>query len=232
MPPSDPAASPDSTFDLAAFMRGLAHEIANPLNAITMNSELVRLLLDRGDAERAREVLERLRTDCARCARMTRDLQKFGSSLRTHARASVPVRELLDGARSALALEYSGALPEIRVEAVDAAVDVDRDALQRAIAALLRNAAEAGAVHVGLAARHDAGAIVIDVRDDGAGPAGEDLERATEAFYSTRRNSGGLGLGLTLARELLRRDGGSMQLFANAPRGMHIELRLPRAVAA
>ena len=221
-------AMPADAFDLVAFMRGLAHEIANPLNAITMNSELIRLLLDRGDAARAREVLDRLLTDCARCAKLVRELQKFGSGLRPQARGSVPVDELLQGARTMLALEYGATLPEFRIGALDASLqDVDRTALERALAALLRNAAEAGAATVTLDAQRDGDDVVIDVRDDGNGPAAEDLVRGVEAFYTTRRADGGVGLGLTLARELLRWHGGTLTLAANAPRGMHAQVRVP-----
>ena len=233
MHPRESAAAPAAAgaFDLATFMRGLAHEIANPLNAITMNTELMRLLLDRGDSARAREVLDRLLGDCARCARMVRELQKFGSGLREQAQARVPVRALLDGAANALALEYSGTLPAFRIDSVDAQLSVDRTALERALTALLRNAAEAGAGTVAITARRDGDALVIDVRDDGAGPTPEDLAHAGEPFYTTRRASGGLGLGLTLARELLRWHGGALQLAANAPRGMHVQVRLPERAA-
>lgn len=214
-------------FDLAMFMRSLAHEIANPLNAITMDSELIRMLLDRGDGARAREVLDRLLGDCARCGRMVRELQKFGSGLREQVRGRVAVRKLLEGATTALALEYAGALPAFRIESIDAELSVDRAALERALAALLRNAAEAGAGNVTLVAHRDGESIVIDVRDDGAGPSPEDLAHAGEAFYTTRRGGGGVGLGLTLARELLRWHGGTLALFANTPRGMHAQVRMP-----
>ena len=225
----EPAAAPAAeAFDLALFVRALAHEIANPLNAVTMNTELMRLLLDRGDSARAREVLERLLGDCARCGRMVRELQKFGAGLRAQAHARVALRELLEGASTALALEYSGSMPALQIDSVDAQLSVDRAALERALAALLRNAAEAGAVSVALSARHDADAVVIDVRDDGHGPGAEDLAHMGEAFYTTRRASGALGLGLTLARELLRWHGGTLELRANAPRGLHARVRLPR----
>ena len=214
-------------FDLAIFMRSLAHEIANPLNAITMNTELMRLFLDRGDPARAREVLDRLLADCARCGRMVRELQKFGSGLREQAHVGVPVRSLLEGATSALAMEYAGTLPAFHIESIHAELSVDRVALERALSALLRNAAEAGASNVTLIAHRDSESIVIDVRDDGAGPTPEDLARAGEAFYTTRRGSGGVGLGLTLARELLRWHGGTLALFANTPRGMHAQVRVP-----
>ena len=219
-------------FDLSAFIRGLAHEIANPLNAVTMNSELVRLLLDRGDSERAREVVARLSVDCARCSRLMRELQRFASNLRVQEPVHVSVRDVLDGATRTIALEYSGKLPAFSVEAVDANITVDLQALERALAALLRNAADAGAEQVTLAAHREGDVVVIDIRDNGTGLTPADLLRVDEAFYSTRRDNGGLGLGLTLARELLRLHRGTLAMFSNTPRGARVEVRLPAAAAA
>jgi signal transduction histidine kinase len=222
------AAADIAGFDLAGFMRALAHEIANPLNALTMNAELMRLVLDRGDAQRAREVLDRLLADCTRCAKLTRELQKFGGALRAQAHAPVALRELLDQAITGLSLEYGGSIPKFSVDAADANVVADRAAIERALTALLRNAAEAGAAQVELAAHADGDALVIDVRDDGPGMPADDLQRAAHAFFTTRRGDGGVGLGLTLAREMLRRHGGSLTLQANTPRGLHVQLRVPR----
>jgi signal transduction histidine kinase len=216
-----------ASFDLAGFMRALAHEIANPLNALTMNSELMRLLLDRGDAKRAREVLDRLLADCARCAKVTRELQKFGGGLREQAHAPIALRELLDQAVTGLSLEYGGTIPSFTVQASDDSIVVDGAAIARAITALLRNAAEAGAANVMLAAHRDGNAIVIDVRDDGPGMPVDDMKRAAEAFFTTRRADGGVGLGLTLAREMLRWHGGTLDLHPNTPRGVHVQMRLP-----
>jgi signal transduction histidine kinase len=219
-------------FDLSAFLRGLAHEIANPLNAVTMNSELVRLLLDRGDSARAREVADRLSTDCARCSRLMRELQRFASNVRVQALVHVCVSDVLEGAKRAIALEYSGTLPAFQVEALDANVTADPVALQRALAALLRNAADAGADKVTLAARREGARIIIDISDNGSGFSADELVRVAEPFYSTRRADGALGLGLTLARELLRQHGGELAIFSNTPCGARAEVRLPAAAAA
>ena len=58
------------------------------------------------------------------------------------------VQELIEGSTSNIVFEYSGALPAFTVEAPVAALTGDRAALERALVALLRNAAEAGASDV------------------------------------------------------------------------------------
>ncbi|HZP66504.1 MAG TPA: HAMP domain-containing sensor histidine kinase [Rudaea sp.] len=226
----DAPAQGDTGFDLSSFIRSLAHEIANPLNAMTMNSELVKLLIERGDTARAREALERLVADCARCGKLVRGLQRFGSGLRVQSPDRVALRDLVDGAIAALALEYSDPMPAWRLDVADIEIVADRAGLERALTGLLRNAAEAGADVVEIGARIDDGFVVVEVRDNGAGFGAEDLGRVADPFYSTRRGVGSLGLGLALAREQLRRHGGGLAIFHNAPRGAHVEMRLPASL--
>ena len=57
---SNPTNLPVEAFDLSAFVRGLTHEVANPLNAIAMNCELLRMIAGRGEPERVVEAVERI----------------------------------------------------------------------------------------------------------------------------------------------------------------------------
>lgn len=218
-----------SEFDLGGFVRHIAHEIANPLNAVMMNAEMAKSLVERGDIDRANEALARLVNDCARCAKLMRSMQNFGAGVDTRARADMSAQELIEGATSNIVFEYSGPLPAFTVDETLLRITGDRAALERAIVALLRNAAEAGASDVHLAAREDGEDVVIDVRDNGPGLDAKGIERVTTTFYSSKRATGGLGLGLTLARELVRKHCGSVLIRANSPAGLHVQLRLPRA---
>lgn len=218
-----------SEFDLGGFVRHLAHEIANPLNAIMMNAEMAKSLVERGDLNRAGEALARLVNDCARCAKLMRGMQNFGAGVDTREHADISTHELIEGATSSIVFEYSGPLPAFTVDATLLRITGDRAALERAVVALLRNAAEAGASDVHLSAREDGDDVVIDVRDNGSGLDAKGIERVSTSFYSSKRAAGGLGLGLTLARELVRKHGGSVSIRANSPAGLHVELRLPGA---
>ncbi len=103
-----PAASnDDAVLDLGAFVRDLAHDIANPLNAISMNAELARLLLDRDQTARAREAIGRLLEDCARCGRFIQGIQRFGSGLHAHAHEAISARTLVSSAMQLAAANVS-----------------------------------------------------------------------------------------------------------------------------
>ena len=218
-----------SEFDLGGFVRHIAHEIANPLNAIMMNAEMAKSLVDRGDIARASEALARLVNDCARCGKLMRSMQNFGAGVDTREHSVMSAQDLIEGATSNIVFEYSGPLPAFTVDSMQLNLSGDRAALERALVALLRNAAEAGASDVHLTAREEGEDIIIDVRDNGAGLDAKGIERVSSSFYSTKRAAGSMGLGLTLVRELVRKHGGSLFIRANSPAGLHVELRLPGA---
>jgi len=207
----NPGSTANGESDLGAFMRALVHEVANPLNAISMNAELVKLLLERGHDAHARETLDHLLSDCARSGRLLHGYRRFGAGLLAHTPEVTGVCALVSAAIDLASQERRG-MPVVRVDGSDALIEVDRLALQQAIAALLHNAADAGASAVQVAVSNDARGIGIDVIDDGSGIAPRLRERVFEPFFSTHRAEGASGLGLTLGSILLHRHGGQIHI--------------------
>ena len=103
-------------------------------------------------------------------------------------------------------------------------------ALKRCLTNLIANAVKFGTRAEVLIA--DGADLVIRVRDHGPGIPEEQLERVFEPFYrlesSRNRDSGGTGLGLTIARDLAQAHGGSLLLANLAGGGLEATLRLPR----
>jgi signal transduction histidine kinase len=224
-----PPRSHGTEFDVGTFVRAAAHEIAGQINAISMNAELVKLLLERSDVARADETIKRMLSDCGRYGRMVRALERFGSCMTAREREPVNVAELIAAATAAFAQERSGAKPTLQVEADAASIVVDRVAMQRVLSGLLHNAAEAGAGSIGIKARRDADALTIVVADDGSGIPLNIRARIAEPFFTTRRDEGHNGLGLTLAAEIAGAHGGSLSIDENERHGTRATLRLPLA---
>jgi hypothetical protein len=107
----------------------------------------------------------------------------------------------------------------------------DPDALRRALANLIDNAAEAMqgsllrllSIHTGIS--EDGGAVEVTVSDTGHGLTDEIRERLFLPFYSTKQR--GTGLGLSIAAKIIQEHGGSIRAEANAPKGARFVLRLP-----
>jgi signal transduction histidine kinase len=222
--------APPAGLELGEFVRGLAHDIANPLNAMAMNAELTRVLLDRGDAMAAREALDRLLSDTARCGRLVQSFQRFGATLQDGERDRAAVGALLQAAISQMQDE----LPDTGIEfvlggVIDAQVDVDAPAFVRALAGVLRNAAEAAATTVTIDVGTADGNVRIEIADNGSGIEARWRERVIEPFFTTRRPQGASGLGLTLAQEIVRRHGGTLAVRAGDAHGTTVTVELPRA---
>jgi len=104
-------------------------------------------------------------------------------------------------------------------------------ALRRCLTNLIANAVKFGSqANVSV---EDGAALVIRVRDDGPGIPEEELERVFEPFYrlesSRNRDTGGSGLGLSIARDVIQAHGGSLVLRNLPVRGLEAIVTLPRA---
>jgi len=224
-----PPRSYGTEFDVGKFVRASAHEIAGQINAISMNAELVKLLLERSDVARAGDTIKRMLSDCGRYGRMVRGLERFGTGMTARERETVKIADLIDGATVAYIQERSGEKPMLKADVDDTSIVVDRVGMQRVVTGLIHNAAEAGAGSITIQARRDGDAIIMVIADDGSGIPVNIRARIADPFFTTRRDEGHNGLGLTLATEILAAHGGSLAIEENEGRGTRATLRLPLA---
>lgn len=109
-------------------------------------------------------------------------------------------------------------------------IDADRDQLFRVLANLGRNAVEAGAKHVRVHAdTKDGAALVMHIADDGPGIPAKAREKLFQPFAGSAR-AGGVGLGLAIARELVRAHGGELSLAETSNTGTTFRITLPGVV--
>ncbi len=112
-------------------------------------------------------------------------------------------------------------------------VELDRTRISQVVGNLLENAIvnapEGGGVAV--SAARDGETVVVSVSDTGPGIGAEDLERVFDRFYrvdpSRARSTGGAGLGLTIARQLVEAHGGSIRVASEVGRGTVFSFYLP-----
>lgn len=93
---------------------------------------------------------------------------------------------------------------------------------------LIENSAQAGASEVAIAAEARGGRILVRVADNGAGVPSADREQIFEPFHTGRREQGGSGLGLSIARSLLASCAGTISNLP-AEKGACFEVDLPAA---
>lgn len=108
-------------------------------------------------------------------------------------------------------------------------VHADEEQLYRALANLVRNAAEAGATRIAVRARAEGDDTVIEVVDNGPGLSERARSKLFQPFAGSAK-SGGSGLGLAIAQEIVRAHGGDLELVASGPGETVFRLRLPALV--
>ncbi len=230
------------------FLATLAHELRNPLAPMTNAVALLKApQADAAARERAREILERQLRHMVRLIDDLLDVSRVTTGKLSLHRQSLDVAALL---RHALELaapmaEQQGVTLSLAVDAGPAALAVDGDParLAQVFSNLLNNACrytEAGGrvdVAAGLKDDADGARVVVTVRDTGIGIDPAMQERIFELFEqadkSLGRGSAGLGIGLTLARQLVQLHGGSIQVASEGVgRGSCFTVRLPAAAGA
>ncbi|MGE0191662.1 MAG: PAS domain-containing sensor histidine kinase [Planctomycetota bacterium] len=208
----------------------LAHEIRNPLNALSLN---LQLLAERMHDDRvSREDLER---GLGRAVAETRRMEALVTHLLEVSREDVlrrmPARidailqgvlERLEGMAQSVGCHLTFVAGSRRT------LLLDPQRIDRALHNLVRNAIEAAATgggHVLVTTRDDPHSTVVVVDDDGPGIRPE--ERSDVFVLYTTSKRGGTGLGLPLAREDVRRHGGEIEVLARPGGGARFVVHLP-----
>ena len=220
------------------FLAMLGHELRNPLSPILTALQLMKLR--GGGVERERTVIERQVSHLTRLVDDLLDVSRI-------ARGKVDLKEeLVEIAEVvAKAIEIATPLLDQRTHALDVSVPRglwlrgDSARLNQVVSNLLTNAAKytppGGRITVQVTEEH--GEIVLRVRDTGIGIAPGTLPLVFDLFVQERqaidRAQGGLGLGLTIVRNLVERHGGSVSAHSDGPgTGSEFVVRLPRDACA
>ena len=211
----------------------VAHEIKNPLTPIALSAERIGRHLDRGQVD-SPSVIRKCSEVILACVGTLRTLVDQFSALAQFPAPQPRPCDMNEIADEALAL-FAGRLDGITIKR-DLEPDLplvlaDREAIRRAMANLIDNAAEAmqGSLLRVLGVRsslsEDGAAVEIEVSDTGHGLTEEIRERLFLPFYSTKHR--GTGLGLSIAAKLVQELGGSIRAESNTPKGARFVMRLP-----
>ena len=219
--------------DLAATF----HELRTPVTNIMGFAETLQAGMAAGNPEKTARFLGIIATQAARMAKLLDDLQTL-MELESGRRCPVMEPISLDTAVSRALEQSAGQLSSRRVTLRcevpgNTAVIADPDLLHLVLVHLLANAITAtpdgGCITVAAGTVGDE--VVVTVEDTGAGIPPQELTRVFDRFHrvdvARSRAGGGNGLGLTLAREIVRRHGGDVTLESSPGRGTTAALRLP-----
>lgn len=197
---------------IGQLVRGLAHELNNPLTAILGHAQ--RLGARAGDPDNVRRRSRILSAEAERCIDL---VQRLGGIGTPHGERNVACDPAAVIDRACVRLHSRrAAIPVVQTSGVLPAVLAGPSALSRVIEHILDNALQAGATRVDCSGDLRHGRVRLHLDNDGATPTDEQIRHCLRPFYTTRCGTGHHGLGLCLASALLREMGGSLTLDQRA----------------
>ncbi len=210
----------------------IAHELGNPLNAMSGNVQL----LARAPACPP-EMRDGLLAIEGEVKRMTGIIRRFLDSARALAPEPEPVdvRSLVDEALSlSVSAEARGRLEVVRdVPPEIGRVTVDPSLVRHVLANFVSNALDAmpQGGRLTVRARRDGGDLAISVSDTGPGISAEERKHIFEPFYTTKKPGKGTGLGLAICREIASALKGHVDVESRPGAGATFTLLVPAPAA-
>ena len=252
----------DKMASLGILVAGVAHEINNPNGLILLNlprfEEVFRgsqPILDdyreeHGDFKLGRHSYDRLREELPHMLSETQDaakrIKRIVSELKDFARRdSAELTEMLDlnlCAQAALRLVENTVVKSTHRIVSSFAVGLPRvkgnsQRIEQVIVNLLLNASqslEGSGKSIQISTRHDRfrDLVLLTVRDEGRGVEPEHLARLTDPFFTTKRDEGGCGLGLSISAGIVKQHGGMLNFDSQPGFGTTVTMELPVTILA
>jgi signal transduction histidine kinase len=206
-----------SAVSFSRLAAGLAHEVRNPLNTLSLTLQFLERVLGRERLDRGEEVRHYLSQAVEEATRVQRIIDAFVAATDCSDLAPEPV-DL--AAAAAAAGREAGRPVEVSAPRDPVVLDLDPGALGRALRAAIVNAAEASPPDAPVTVRVERtatpGGARVTVADAGPGFGAAALARIPEPFFTTK--AGHAGLGLARAAAAVEAQGGRLG-FRNGPAG-------------
>jgi two-component system, LuxR family, sensor kinase FixL len=212
----------------------IAHELNQPLTAVGNYAGALSRLLDAGNANptRVRDIVERIRQQTTRAGEVIRRLRDHvvkRTTKRLLEDVNAVVKEAVE--LGLVGTRHQGVATTLWLDDTVGTALIDRIQIGQVIINLVRNAVEAmeATEHRELivATRSVAGFVEIAVTDSGPGIAAEVADRLFQPFVTSK--AAGLGLGLSICREIVEAHGGQLTASPAAAGGTVFTVRLPAA---
>ena len=220
----------DSIVRLAA---GVAHELGNPLNSLTIHLQLIeRKLKNLAKQQDATNLAESLQVCQGEVERLDGIITHFLKAIRPQ-KLELNELDLLGLVEDVLRVqeaELSNRKLEVKVEVSDDLPIIlgDRDQIKQAFFNLIKNAMEAmqpsGSLRI--LARCDDDYVYLQFVDNGSGISEEDLSKVFQAYYTTKEE--GHGLGMMIVERIMREHGGHINIESRKEAGTAITLQFPQ----
>ncbi len=219
------------------FLAGnIAHELNNPLTGIRSLSQI--LIAEVNDSrpgnKQVREDLVEVEKASERSQKIIENLLQFAAGATESRRVTISLNEIIRKTLPMLKTSFREHRTEIIFEVSEACVSVEPQLVQQVVFNLVNNACQAmvnqGTLRIESKIEEVDGkaSCVLEVADTGAGIPENMRESIFEAFFTTKKEGQGTGLGLSMSRNIVRKFDGDIQVRSELGVGSIFRVILPR----
>ena len=215
---------------LAQLASGVAHEIRNPLNFISLSVDHLKTLKSIQDDNEFKplDLINRMKTEVKRVNQMVINFLDLGRELILHPiliRADLPVEEILE--ISGLFLKERNITVEKEYEEPMPELEIDIDKMKSCFSNIINNAidsmAKGGFFRISIRARD--GLIIYTFEDSGEGIQQENFAKIYEPYFTTKKT--GTGLGLAITKRIVEGHMGDIRINSIPGHGTNVQILLP-----
>jgi signal transduction histidine kinase len=212
---------------------GIAHEIRNPLNYISLAIDHLKTEMLPSCGEKREELVEltdKIKEEVRRANYMVLNFMNYGRPLKLR-RALVPYEEILSKVLPLLndRLTEQRIRIELDINARLPLLWVDQELLRNCILNFINNAAQAmndgGTICLGATLDESSGRVQLTFSDQGSGILPEDIAKIFQPYFTTK--DVGIGLGLAITERIIKEHGGEIQVESSPGRGTTFTVLLP-----
>ena len=211
---------------------GIAHELNNPLNNITLTSAMLEEDYKDLDDEERLDMVRDLTTQAERATRMVRNLLDFARESEIESEL-LDVGELIDETLQLTSneIKLNKAKVKCRVKENLPPIHGDKQHLSQVFLNLILNALDAmpsgGILEVEVGKSDEPGYIAVDVKDSGAGIPDHIVTSIFDPFFTTKHRGKGTGLGLSVSLGIVKKHGGDICVESKVGKGTTFTVLLP-----
>lgn len=212
---------------------GIAHEVNNPLNNISLTAESLIEEKEEMSPEEEEEMLLDIISEVKRASKVVNNLLDFSRSHGKMVLEPVDVIKMLKTTLKLIRNQIMLARVQLKTDFPDQEcwINGDLDSLKQVFINLCLNAIQAmpggGLLSLSIVCRHDNMATVL-VEDTGNGMSPEVIEKIFVPFYTTKDTGQGTGLGLSVVYGIVKKHNGFIEVKSNVDKGTTFSVSFPR----
>jgi len=223
---------------LGTLMSGVAHEINNPLNAI---SGMAQIILARHKEDEVAEDAKQIMQYVKRVAEIVKELSRYSRSPKVTDAITTDIHSVIEGALRMV--QHSRKMKQVQVDKSYAhdlpGIKVNVVELEQVFINLMTNSIDAleeseldrdSSYKKNISIKtslHGGEFVQIVMQDNGPGIAPENLKKIFDPFFSTKEQGKGTGLGLSISYKIMQRYGGIILVESQVNMGTKFTIRLP-----